>query len=94
MYTITLSPSAYAQAEAYARCHNLSVGEVVERGLSALASRKRTCRKAKADNPSPSGDAWFDDAANMAHFREAVAASKHAQGREVTLEEVDALLGL
>lgn len=94
MYTITLSPAAYAQAEAYAQSHNLSIGEVVERSLSALAARGRTCRKVKADNPSPSGDPWFDDETNLAHFREAVAASKRAKGREFTLEEVDTLLGL
>ena len=66
--------------------------------LRGWKTRTRATRKQKVstnpDNPSPSGDPWFDDPENMAMLREAIAEAKKGGGREYSLQEIDQLLGV
>ena len=66
--------------------------------LRGWKTRTRATRKQKVstnpDNPSPSGDPWFDDPENMAMLREAIAEAKKGGGTVFTKEERRKLLGL
>ena len=45
------------------------------------------------ENPSPSGDPWFDDPENIAMVMEGIEDMKAGRGREVTSEEIRNMLG-
>lgn len=47
-----------------------------------------------SQNPSPSGDPWFDDPENIASVNRGIAQIKEGKGRTYTLEELRALMGL
>lgn len=47
-----------------------------------------------SQNPSPSGDPWFDDPENIASVNRGIAQMKEGKGRTYTLEELRALMGL
>ncbi len=58
----------------------------VEAPAKKPTTAKRTVkRKANPDNPSPSGDPWFDDPRNVAIVMDAIKKSK--KGKCVTIEE-------
>lgn len=46
------------------------------------------------ENPSPSGDKWFDDAENMESVKRGIAEKKAGKGRAYTMDEIKAMLGV
>ena len=46
------------------------------------------------ENPSPSGDPWFDDPENMAMVMRGVAEMKAGKGRAYSIDEIKELLGV
>lgn len=48
----------------------------------------------RADNPSPSGDAWFDSPENMRDVIAGVKEADEGKGRSYSLREVKELLGI
>ncbi len=47
-----------------------------------------------SENPSPSGDPWFDDPANMAELKEGIRQHKEGKMKAYTMDEIRTLLGL
>lgn len=47
-----------------------------------------------SENPSPSGDTWFDDPENMASLRRGIEEMKAGKGRAYTMDELRTLLGV
>lgn len=46
------------------------------------------------ENPSPSGDPWFDDPENIASVMRGVAEMKAGKGRIYSMDEIKELLGV
>ncbi len=46
------------------------------------------------ENPSPSGDEWFDDPENIKMVMKGIEEMKRGEGKEYTMEEIENLLGL
>ena len=46
------------------------------------------------ENPSPSGDKWFEDADNMESVRRGIQEMKEGQGRTYTMDEIRKSLGV
>lgn len=46
------------------------------------------------ENPSPSGDKWFDDAENMESVRRGIQEMDEGQGRAYTMDEIRKRLGV
>ena len=46
------------------------------------------------ENPSPSGDPWFDDPENMASVQRGIAEMKAGKGRAYSMDEIRELLGV
>lgn len=46
------------------------------------------------ENPSPSGDEWFDDPENMASVRRGIAELKEGKGKSYSIDEIRAALGV
>ena len=46
------------------------------------------------ENPSPSGDKWFDDAENMESVRRGIQEMDDGQGKAYTIDEIRERLGL
>lgn len=47
-----------------------------------------------SENPSPSGDPWFDDPDNMASVLRGIEQMKRGEGRAYNIEELKEMLGL
>ncbi len=47
-----------------------------------------------SENPSPSGDPWFDDPENMASVIRGVEEMKAGKGRTYSMDEIRTLLGV
>ena len=47
-----------------------------------------------SENPSPSGDPWFDDPENLAELDEGIRQHKEGKTKAYTMEEIRAMLGL
>lgn len=47
-----------------------------------------------SENPSPSGDPWFDDPENLAELDEGIRQYKEGKTKAYTMEEIRAMLGL
>lgn len=54
----------------------------------------REWKLAKSDNPSPSGDLYFDDPKNIEEILDGVKEMKEGKGIKMTREERKKLLGL
>lgn len=46
------------------------------------------------ENPSPSGDAWFDDIENMQSVKRGMAEKEAGDGRAYSIEEIRKALGM
>lgn len=46
------------------------------------------------ENPSPSGDKWFDNPENMAVVKQGIAEMEAGQGRAYTMDDIRNLLGV
>jgi hypothetical protein len=76
-------------------------GESVKAFIEDLLVKKANSlrievKSSNPDNPSPSGDPWFDDPQNLKIVNEAVAEYKSgkSKGKEYSIEEIQKLLGL
>ncbi|MCM1452695.1 MAG: hypothetical protein NC102_10595 [Clostridium sp.] len=47
-----------------------------------------------SENPSPSGDSWFNDPQNMASIHRGISEFKAGKGKAYTMEEIRAKLGV
>lgn len=47
-----------------------------------------------SENPSPSGDSWFDKPENIASVRRGIEEMKAGKGRAYTIDEIRNLLGV
>lgn len=47
-----------------------------------------------SENPSPSGDPWFDDPENMASVLRGIEQMKRGEGRTYNIEELKEMLGV
>jgi hypothetical protein len=61
---------------------------------SILISKAETISVSVTENPSPSGDEWFDNPENLASVRKGIAEMKANKGKAYTLDEIRDLLGV
>ena len=61
---------------------------------SILISKANSVSVEVSENPSPSGDPWFNDPENMASIQRGIAEMKSGKGRAYTMEEIRDLLGV
>jgi hypothetical protein len=61
---------------------------------SILISKAETISVSVTENPSPSGDEWFDNPENLASVRKGIAEMKANKGKAYTLDEIKDLLGV
>ena len=47
-----------------------------------------------SENPSPSGDSWFDDPENMASVQRGISEMKAGKGKAYSMDEIRELLGV
>lgn len=60
---------------------------------SLLISKANSISVEVSDNPSPSGDAWFDDPRNVESVTRGIAELKAGKGKAYTMDEIRDLLG-
>lgn len=61
---------------------------------SILISKANAVTVEVTENPSPSGDPWFNDPENMASVLRGLDDLKAGRGRAYSMEEINELLGL
>ena len=61
---------------------------------SILISKANTVTVEVSENPSPSGDPWFNDPENMASVQRGIAEMKAGKSRAYSMEEIRELLGV
>lgn len=71
--------------------HGKSLKKYIE---TILISKADSVTVEVSQNPSPSGDPWFDDPENIASVNRGIAQMKAGKGKTYSLEELRAKLGL
>ena len=61
---------------------------------TVLISKANTVAIEVSENPSPSGDPWFNDPENIASLNRGVAELKAGKGRAYSMDEIRELLGV
>lgn len=61
---------------------------------SILISKANSISVEVSENPSPSGDPWFDDPKNMAAVKRGIADIKAGRCKAYSMDEINKLLGL
>lgn len=61
---------------------------------SILISKANTISVEVSENPSPSGDPWFNDPENIASVNRGIAELKAGKGRAYSMDEIRELLGV
>lgn len=70
-------------------------GKSLKRYIEAiLISKANSVSIEVKENPSPSGDPWFDDPENLAELDEGIRQHKEGKTRAFTMEEIRAMLGV
>lgn len=59
-----------------------------------LISKAETISVEVSENPSPSGDPWFNDPENMASVRRGIEEMKAGKGRAYSMDEIRSILGI
>lgn len=59
-----------------------------------LISKANTVAVEVSENPSPSGDPWFNDPENIASLNRGIAEMKAGKGRAYSMDEIRELLGV
>lgn len=59
-----------------------------------LISKANTIAVEVNENPSPSGDTWFNDPENMASVQRGLAEQKAGKGKAYSMDEIKGLLGV
>lgn len=57
-----------------------------------LISKANSISVEVSENPSPSGDSWFDEPANMESVRRGVAEMKEGKGKAYSMDEIRNML--
>ncbi len=57
-----------------------------------LINKANTISVDISENPSPSGDPWYNDPENMAQLRRGIEEMKAGKGRAYSMDEIKALL--
>ena len=61
---------------------------------SVLISKANTVAIEISENPSPSGDLWFNDPENIASLNRGIAELKAGKGRPYSMDEIREMLGV
>lgn len=61
---------------------------------TVLISTANTIAVEVSENPSPSGDPWFNDPENIASVNRGIAEMKAGKGRAYSMDEIRDLLGV
>ncbi|MFG6392066.1 MAG: hypothetical protein K1V76_07140 [Candidatus Amulumruptor sp.] len=61
---------------------------------AVLISKADSITVEVSENPSPSGDPWFDDPENIVSVKRGMAQMKAGEGRAFSMEEIKELLGI
>jgi len=61
---------------------------------TVLISKANTVAVEVSENPSPSGDPWFNDPENIASVNRGIAEYKAGKGRAYSMDEIRELLGV
>ncbi|MDE6533103.1 MAG: hypothetical protein K2M27_06190 [Muribaculaceae bacterium] len=61
---------------------------------TVLISKANTLAIEVSENPSPSGDPWFNDPENIASLNRGIAELKAGKGRAYSMDEIRELLGV
>ncbi len=61
---------------------------------TVLISKANTVAIEVSENPSPSGDPWFNDPENIASLNKGIAELKAGKGRAYSMDEIRELLGV
>ncbi len=59
-----------------------------------LISKANSISVEVSENPSPSGDSWFDDPENMASVKRGIEEMKAGKSRAYSMDEIRDLLGV
>lgn len=74
-----------------ATAHGKSLKNFIE---TILISKANSISIEVSENPSPSGDAWFNNPENMSSVERGVAEMKAGKGKAYSMDEIRALLGV
>jgi len=61
---------------------------------TVLISKANSVAVEVSENPSPSGDPWFNDPENLASVNRGIAEQKAGKGRAYSMDEIRNLLGV
>lgn len=61
---------------------------------SILISKANAVSIEVSENPSPSGDEWFNDSENIASIHRGISEMKAGKGRAYSIDEIRTLLGV
>ena len=61
---------------------------------SILISKANSMTMESFENPSPSGDKWFEDKENMKSVRKGISEMKDGKGRVCSMDDITGLLGI
>ena len=61
---------------------------------SILITKANSIAVEVKENPSPSGDTWFDDPENIASVNRGIAQMNAGKGRAYSMEEIRSMLGV
>lgn len=89
--SIDLPVDIIQKLSALAATHSQSLKTYIE---SVLIDKADSASEVEYENPSPSGDPWWNDPENMAAVKEGIAEYEAGKGRIFTLEEIKERLGL
>ncbi|MDE6249276.1 MAG: hypothetical protein K2M29_06145 [Paramuribaculum sp.] len=88
---IDLPTETLRKLSVIAASYGMSLKKYIESVLMATAD---SIKVEVTENPSPSGDSWFENPENMKEYREAVVEMKTGEGKPYSLEEIKSGLGL
>ncbi len=74
-----------------AAAHGKSLKKFIE---TVLISKANSVAVEVSENPSPSGDPWFNDPENLASVNRGIAEQKAGKGRAYSMDEIRNLLGV
>ncbi len=61
---------------------------------SILITKANSIAVEVSENPSPSGDSWFNDPENMASVKQGISEMEAGKGKAYSMEEIRNLLGV
>lgn len=71
--------------------HGKSLKNYIE---TILIAKANSVKVEVSENPSPSGDSWFQDSENMASVKQGVSEMESGKGKVYSIEEIKSLLNI